>query len=804
MLLPMKWLADFTDVGDINIKDYCDKTTMTGSKVEGWETLASDIENVVVGKILSIAAHPNSDHLLICQIDVGEASPRQIVTGAHNISQDDYIPVAKAPAKLPGGVEIKAGKLRGEKSDGMLCSISELGLTIHDMPYAVEDGILILKAERELVVGEDIRSALLLSDDVVEFEITPNRPDCLSVIGLARESGASFNRPVKYHKPESELIKGKADSGDISDYISVEVKNTELCPRYTARVIKNVRIAPSPLWMRMRLRAAGVRPINNIVDITNYVMLEYGQPMHAFDYACLTGKKIIVRNAGEGESFKSLDSIDHTLKDSMLVISDESRAVALAGVMGGENSEIKDETSTVVFESANFLGSSVRLTSRALGMRTESSGRFEKNLDAEMTMEAVERACELVVMLDAGEVVGGVIDIYGKKHGTTVIPLEVEKINAYLGEDIDGETMKKIFLSLDFGVEGDNIIVPSFRADVECRADLSEEVLRMFGYDTVKATPFVSGVKTGRFSPGYAYRQRINDLLCSLGCDESYSFSFVSPSYVDKLNAGIEDGGEVKRPEMLRLRNPLGEDTSVMRTSILPSVLESLSRNRNFGAESAALYETAAVYLPKNGYAELPNEPMQTAVAFYGDGDFYRMKGIIETILKDAGVKAELKKASDPAYHPGRCAAYTIEGDGRRAAIFGELHPTAAQRYGFDNIRVYAAEIYTQAIFESSDFKKSYTPLPKFPSVARDLAIIADEDMTAGELEGVMNTAGAKLVESIAVFDVYRGSQLPDGKKSIAFTLTLRAPDRTLTSEEADKAMQKILRALEAVGASLR
>ncbi|MBR4292968.1 MAG: phenylalanine--tRNA ligase subunit beta [Clostridia bacterium] len=791
MNLPMKWLAEFTDVGDINIKDYCDRMTLTGSKVEGWATLAQDIQNVVVGKILTITPHSNSDHLLICSIDVGEEEPRQIVTGAHNLSEGDLVPVAKAPAKLPGGIEIKSGKLRGEKSDGMLCSIAELGLTLHDMPYAVEDGILILKEEVPMSVGQDIRDVLMLSDDVVEFEITPNRPDCLSVIGLARETGASFNRSVKYHTPTV-----KTAGGNVSDYISVEVKNTELCPRYTARVVRNVKIEPSPLWLRMRLRAAGVRPINNIVDITNYVMLEYGQPMHAFDYSCLNGKKIIVRNAENGENFRSLDSIDHTLKDSMLVIADESRAVALAGVMGGENSEITDTTATVVFESTNFLGSSVRLTSRALGMRTESSGRFEKNLDAEMTLAAVDRACELVNMLGAGEVVDGFIDVYGKKRETTVLPLESEKINSFLGENIPEQTMREIFKSLDFGVEGNTITVPSFRSDVECRADLAEEVLRIFGYDTVKATPFRSGVKTGQFSPRYAYRQRINDLLCCYGLDESYSFSFISPTFYDKI--GIE------RPELLRIRNPLGEDTSVMRTVILPSLLESLARNYNYGAPSAGLFESASVYLPVNG-KDLPDEPLRTVAAFYSMGDFYTMKGIVEAVLRDSGLVYEIDNCDAPYYHPGRTASMKLKKTGETLVSFGELHPDVADRYGFDNVRVYAAEFNSQLMFENADFVREYKALPKYPSVSRDLAFIIDEDITAGAVEKVMNEAGGKLVEDIKVFDVYRGKQLPEGKKSMAFNITLRAPDRTLTDEEADKDTAKIRRAVEEkLGASLR
>lgn len=782
MILSRNWLTDFVDVSDIDIKDFCDRMTLTGSKVEGYEHLGEDIENVVVGKILSIEPHSNSDHLLICKIDVGEDQPRQIVTGAHNISVGDLVPVAKAPARLPGNIEIKAGKLRGEESNGMLCSIAELNLTTHDMPYAVTDGILILKEEEKLTIGQNIKEALRLDDYAVEFEITPNRPDCLSMIGLAREVGASFDRKVNYHEP---VVKAKG-SGDISDYISVEIKNAELCPRYTARAVKNVKIAPSPLWLRMRLRASGVRPINNIVDITNYVMLEYGQPMHAFDYSCLNGKKIIVRNATEGENFKSLDDIDHVLKSSMLVIADEDRAVALAGIMGGANSEIKDDTTTVIFESANFLGSSVRITSRALGMRTESSSRFEKNLDCEMTLKAVNRACELVELLGAGEVVNGITDVYPVKKKQTVLNIEYDKINSFLGENVPKEEMRRIFKTLDFTLSGDKVIVPSFRDDVLCRADLAEEVLRIFGYDTVCATPFRSGVKTGQFSPRYAFRQRINDLLCYAGLDECYSFSFVSPSIYDKLG--------VERPKLLKIRNPLGEDTSVMRTTILPSLLESLSRNYNYGTASAGLFESASVY----NYVEgaLPEEPLQTVFAFYGKGDFYVLKGIIEQIMEDCNIDCEYLTESEVAYlHPGR-GAKAVDADGTLLATFGELFPTTAERFGFGNEKVYVAVVDTQKLFERADFVRSYKPIPKYPAISRDFAFVVKNDITAGEIQKVMKKAGGKLVEEIKVFDVYRGSQILPSEKSVALNVTFRSPERTLTVEEVDEDCKKIIDAV--------
>ena len=537
----MKWLADFTDVSDVNIKDYCDRMTDTGSKVEGYTSLGADIENVVVGKILKIEKHPDSDHLQICQIYTGDAE-RQIVTGAQNIFEGAIIPVAVPVAKLPNGVVIKAGKLRGVESDGMLCSIGELDLTTHDMPGADENGIFIMNSfVGEDQIGKDIKGVLMLSDNSVEFEITSNRPDCLSVIGLARESAVSFDRELKIPNPVV-----KEGSGDISEYISVDVDDAELCPRYSARVIKNVKIEPSPLWLRMRLRASGVRPINNIVDITNYVMLEYGQPMHAFDYAMLEGKKIVVRRAADGENFKSLDDNDHTLNADTLVIADEKKAVALAGVMGGANSEIKDTTTTVVFESANFLGSSVRLAAKAQGMRTESSSRFEKGLDPENTMPALDRACELVNLLGAGEVVGGVIDVYKNKKAPNTVKFDADQINNFLGTEISEEKMVAILNSLGCTVENGILTAPSYRADLEKMNDIAEEIARIHGYNNIPSTPFKCAVKAGTLTPKQAYKARLNTLLCSLGLTQSVTFSFVSPRTLDMINLP-EDAPERKQ-----------------------------------------------------------------------------------------------------------------------------------------------------------------------------------------------------------------------------------------------------------------
>ncbi len=784
MNLSMEWLSEFVDVSDISIKDYCSRMTMTGSKVEGYETLGNDISNVVAGRILKIEKHPDSDHLQICTLDCGETEPRQIVTGAQNVFEGAMVPVAKAPAKLPGGVEIKKGKLRGVVSNGMLCSISELNLTLHDEPQAVEDGIFILPYACE--PGDDIRQVCSLDDTVVEFEITPNRPDCLSVIGLARESGVSFDRPVRYHTP---AVKGSG--GRVEDYIRVEVRNNRLCPRYTARVVKNVKIQPSPKWMRARLRAAGVRPINNIVDITNYVMLEYGQPMHAFDYACLDGSHIIVREADEGENFRSLDDVDHVLRSGMLVIADENKAVGLAGVMGGANSEIKDSTSTVVFESANFMGSSVRVTSRALGMRTESSGRYEKGLDPENTMPAVQRACELVELLGAGEVVDGIVDIYENPKPQTVLTLDADRINTFLGVNLTADYMKDVFRRLEFGVEGDKLYVPSFRGDVECMNDLAEEVLRIYGYNTIEATPFKTGIKTGEFTPRQLYKQRLCDLLCANGMYETCTFSFISPKYYAKINMSADDPA----CRSLVISNPLGEDTSIMRTTLLPSVLECLARNNNFKAQKASLFEIAPVYIPDEDPHQLPAEPLQAVMASYG-GDFYDMKGVAEAIMQDAGIAVTYRACtSNPTYHPGRCAEI-VTGDGTVLGIFGELHPTVMANYGFDQ-RVYAAVLQVEDIFSAANFTKTYHALPKYPALTRDLALICDEDIQAGEVEAVMTEAAGKLLCGISLFDIYRSAQLGEGKKSLAFSLSFRANDRTLTDAEADRATAKVLHAVE-------
>ena len=794
MNLSMKWLADFTDVSDVNVKDYCDMMTDTGSKVEGYEELAEAFSGIVCGKILKIEKHPEADRLVVCQVDVGAETPLQVVTAATNVFEGAYVPVCTDGAKLPDGTKIKKGKLRGVVSEGMFCSIAELNLTTHDMPGAIEDGILILQhcGIDNPTLGMDIKDVLDLRDTVVEFEITPNRPDCLSVIGLARETAVTFGRKLAVKTPE---VKALADGDDISNYLRVDINNSVLCPRYTAKVVKNVKIAPSPLWLRMRLRAAGVRPINNIVDITNYVMLEYGQPMHAFDYSCLDGSHIIVRNAESGELFKSLDDKDHVLEDSMLVISDEKKAVALAGVMGGANSEITDETKTVVFESANFKGGSVRISGKKLGMRTESSARFEKGLDAENTYGALMRACELVQLLGAGDVVDGIIDEYPGKKEAAKIKLEVERINKFLGVELTRDFMVETLEKLEFKVDGDVVTVPSFRADVVEMADIAEEVVRIYGYNKIESTAFRAAATSGGRKPHQQYEQDIKSALAGMGMYEIETFSFISPKYYDKIGMAPDD----PRRNSVVISNPLGEDTSVMRTTALPSMMEVLAYNNSVKNKNVRLYEIATVYLPVDG-KELPYEPKRITLGFYEDGgkdgsSFYRMKGYVEALMSLSGIAdAEYVACTDNlAFHPGRCAVVTKNGE--TIGVFGEIHPKVCETYGF-SAPVYAAELNFDVMLKLRNTEKEYRPLPKYPAVERDFAFVCEESLEVGKIAAAMKKAGGKFVESVELFDIYRGHQIGENKKSVAFSVILRSPDHTLTDEEAESASSKIMKVL--------
>lgn len=802
MKLPLQWCSDFTNIKDIDIKTFCDRMTDTGSKVEGWEENARDIENVVVGRVVKMERHSDSDHLWICEVDVGEASHRQIVTGAQNVFEGAIVPVAKAPAKLPGGVEIKSGKLRGVVSDGMLCSIDELGLTSHDMPGNDSSGICILGDEFADKIGADIRDALLLRGVTVDFEITPNRPDCLSVIGLAREAAVTFNRDFSVPAPS---VKVSGDGDDVSNYIRVDIEAPDLCPRYCAKVVKNVKIEPSPLWMRMRLRAAGVRPINNIVDITNYVMLEYGQPMHAFDYSCLDGAHIIVRRARDGELFRSLaeNDTDRPLSSSMLVIADEKKPVALAGVIGGANSEIKPTTTTVVFESANFNGVSVRLSAKAMNIRTESSARFEKGMDPENAMPALLRACELVTMLGAGEVVDGIIDVYPGKKEKRTVKFEPDRINAFLGTDIPRSKMEEILSSLGFGIEagGDFVTVPSWRGDVSCMNDLAEEIIRIYGYNEVTTTLPLVRIKQGGRTQRQQFELSLHELMCGMGLWETETFSFIGPRYLDMIHVPEED----IRRNCVVISNPLGKDTSIMRTTALPSMLDVLSHNQNYKNASAAMYELATIYIP-TGVDTLPEEKKVLVVGMYGGGvDFYHLKGICERIILSAGISGYKTVAirDNPSYHPGRCGEIRLA-DGTVLCVLGQVHPEVAEEFELSG-EIYAAEIDVEAIFERRAGVREFRPLPKYPAVWRDFSFVCDEEIEAGSVVDVCCEAGGELVESAYIVDVYRGEQVGEGKKSVSVRVHLRASDRTLTDAEADAIAAKMLDEIgRRLGASLR
>ena len=896
MILSRNWLNEFVDLKDITDKEFNDEMTLSGSKVETIERPDENLKNVVVGKILEMKRHENSDHMWVCQIDVGQAEPVQIVTGAWNIHVGDYVPAALHGAHLPGGVKIEKGKLRGVESNGMLCSLKELGMTAeHDFPYAVitpaailndyhpidkdkpsipadikpgdkvygpvvaakvlecaplgdgtfhtcldlgdattvpdtrcsnlhegdlvayntksdtictledlhaeqkefphciADGIFVLQ-EEDAEPGLNMAHILGFDDSIVEFEITPNRPDCLSVIGLAREASATFKRPLKLHTPEPHGC-----GGSIAEIVDIDIEDGDLCPRYTARMVKNVKIAPSPRWMRERLRASGVRPINNIVDITNYVMLEYGQPMHAFDFSCVEGGHIIVRTAREGETIQTLDGNERKLTPNMLCICDEHKPVCVAGVMGGANSEIVGDTAMVLFESANFNGVSVRRTASALGMRTDASSRYEKGLDMMNTIKAVERACELVELLGCGEVVDGVMDVVAKEKAPTVVKLEPDKINALLGTELSEDLMREILASLGFILNGDDIYVPSWRGDVEHYSDIAEEVARFYGYNKIPCTLMRGETTRGGFSEQQRFDRAIGGAVRALGYDEIITYSFISPTYYDKIRMPKDSSLR----NSLKILNPLGEDTSIMRTTILPSMLEIVARNLSYRNKSARLYELGKIYLPRED--GLADEPKYLSLGAYGDGaDFFSFKGSIETLLHELRI-SDVKYVActdNASYHPGRCAC-VYAGD-TLLGVFGQIHPLVAANYGVDT-EIYAAELSFEAMYEKRGDIPVYQPLPKFPAVTRDIAVVCDETVTVGALEESIRRGAKGLLKEVSLFDIYRGPGIADGKKSVAFNLVLRADDRSLTGEEADEDVQSILASLESeCGAVLR
>ena len=794
MKLNRKWLhEEFVELSHISDKEFVEVMTVAGQKVETYERLDNEIKNVVVGKVLEIVRHDNSDHMWVCQIDVAEEEPVQIVTGAQNVKVGDMVPVAKHNSWLPGGVHITKGKLRGVKSNGMLCGLEELGLTKNDFPYAIEDGIFII--EEDCQIGDDINTVIGNDDTVVDFEITNNRPDCYSIIGLAREAAAAFNKPMRHHEP---VVKG-SEAGSIYEHLDVEVPAENLCARYTSRMVANVKIGPSPKWLRQRLRANGVRPINNIVDITNYVMLEYGQPMHAFDYRYVSSGKIIVREANEGEVLTTLDGNVRNLKPGMLVIADETRPIGLAGIMGGENSEIMDDTTMVVFESANFNGTSIRQTALALGMRTDASGKFEKNIDPMMTMPAVQRACELVEMLNAGDVLDGVIDIINYVPQPKQLELEPEKINKLLGTNISEEDMVSYLNRLEIPVDGRTIHVPSFRPDLNLMADIAEEVARLYGYNEIPMTSFKTSTQGG-YSEEMLVEAKAGQQCRAMGYSEIITYSFVSPAIFDNIRVPADS----PLRNALRIQNPLGEDTSIMRTIATPSMLEILGRNNAYHNKAAKLYEIAKIYVPQEGQA-LPAEPKMLLLGTYGAKEtFFTLKGEIEALFTALRVKkaAYTAVSDNPTFHPGRCAKVTV--DGVELGYMGQIHPLVAKNYGLD-CEVYCAELSFTKILSLRLPEATYVPLPKYPGVSRDISIICDEALTVAEAENVISSAGGKLLRSVKLFDIYRGTGVAEGKKSLAFSMELRADDRTLTDADSEAVMQNVLSALqEKCGATLR
>ena len=813
----MKWLGDYVKA-DMPIKDFCHALTMSGSKVESYEVEGSNISNVVVGKILSKGPHENADALFVCQVDVGAEAPIQIVTNAKNVKEGDLVPVALDGAVLPEG-KIKKCKMRGVESFGMFCGLDTLGLTAHDFPYADPEGVFVI--EEDCKPGDDIHKAIGLDDASVEFEITSNRPDCLSVIGLARETAATYDLPLSVKEPGF-----KGVDGDIDSMLKVDIHNTEKCQRYCAGIVKNVKIGPSPRWMRERLRASGVRPINNFVDITNYVMLEYGQPMHAFDLRYVEGAHINVRNAVDGEKIMTLDGVERELTSDMLVIADEKKPVAVAGIMGGEYSGIMDDTTTVVFESAYFEPTQVRQTSKKLRLKSDASARYEKGVDRLISTTCLKRAFELVEELGAGEVINTVIDRDYTDKTPASVEFDPKWTNEFLGTDITEEQMKEYLGRLGFTFEGGRVLAPSFRIDIGCKADIAEEVARIYGYNNIPSTDF-RGVARAEFTPEQKFTRALRNAAVSLGGYEIATYSFVSPKYFDKIKLPTDS----RLRKVVRIVNPLGEDTSVMRTSTIPSMLDVLAFNYNNRNDKACLFEIAKEYLPaqeekpyingdtlassgekKHRYEySLPDEPQRLTIGMYGgNSDFYTLKGMVEQLLDEMNISGvEYIRAADSdvfdekyALHPGRSAV--IIRDGVALGIMGEVHPEVQDTYEI-GVKTYVAKLNIPELMDAAAEKITYSPLPKFPATTRDLSLLVDEDMPVAALEKAIKGAVGKILEKVTLFDVYRSDDMKkNGKKSIAYSISMRSHEGTLTDEQADSAMKKALKALANIGAELR
>jgi len=786
-------------------QEYMDAMTLSGSKVEGYEELDADLEKIVIGQIEKIEKHPDADKLIICQVNVGTGENIQIVTGAPNVKEGDKVPVVLDGGrvagghdgkKTPGGVKIKKGKLRGVESFGMMCSIEELGSTKDMYPEAPEYGIYIFP--EDAVVGADAVEALGLHNSVFEYEITSNRVDCFGIIGLAREAAATFRK--EFHPP---VVTATGNNEDVNDYVKVSVEDTKLCPRYTARVVKNIKIAPSPEWMQRRLAAQGIRPINNIVDITNYVMEEYGQPMHAYDLDTIAGHQIVVKRAEKGQKFVTLDGQERTLDDSVLMICDGEKAIGIAGIMGGENSMITDDVKTMLFEAACFDGTNIRLSSKKVGLRTDASGKFEKGLDPNNAIEAMNRACQLIEELGAGEVVGGVVDVYTTVKEGRNIPFEPEKYNRLLGTDIAPETMLDYFKMLDLGYdkEKNEILVPSWRQDLECDADIAEEVARFYGYDKIPTSLPSGEATTGKLSFKLRVEKLARDIAEFCGFSQAMTYSFESPKVFDKLLLPADS----PLRETVVITNPLGEDFSIMRTVSLNGMLASLATNYNRRNQNVRLYELGNIYLPKQTpVTELPEERMQFTLGMYGEGDFYTMKGVVEELFDKLGMheKAEYDPSDKkPFLHPGRQADIVYHGN--VIGYLGEIHPTVAANYAIKE-RVYVAVLDMPYIVEYASFDRKYRGIAKFPAVTRDLSMVVPKEVLAGGIEKVFDEKGGQYLERYALFDIYEGAQIKRGYKSIAYTLTFRAQDKTLEDADIQNAMNKILKKLEELGIELR
>lgn len=805
MNTPLSWIKAYVPDLDVTAQDYTDAMTLSGTKVEGYVCLDKNLEKIVVGQIEKIERHPDADKLVVCQVNVGN-EVIQIVTGASNVKEGQKVPVVLDGGRVAGGhdggalpeegIKIKKGKLRGVESFGMMCSIEELGSSREMYPDAPESGIYILPEDS--VVGSDAVEALGLHDVNVEYEITSNRVDCYSVIGIAREAAMTFKK--EFHKP---VVKKTGNSEDVNAYVSVEVRDTQLCPRYCARVVKNIKIAPSPKWMQRRLAACGIRPINNIVDITNYVMEEYGQPMHAYDLDTIAGKKIIVKRAADGDEFQTLDGQIRKLDSSILMINDGEKAIGIAGIMGGENSKITDDVKTMMFEAACFDGTNIRLSAKKVGLRTDASGKFEKGLDPNNASEAIDRACQLIEELGAGEVVGGMIDVYPTLRQPRRVPFDAAKINRLLGTEISETEMLDILkkLELEYDASAKEIIAPTFRQDLERLADLAEEVARFYGYDNIPTSLPTGEATTGKLSYKLRIEAVARDIAEFCGFSQGMTYSFESPKVFDKLL--LPPDSPLRRAVVIS--NPLGEDFSIMRTVSLNGMLTSLATNYNRRNKNVRLYELGNIYLPKQlPLTELPEERMQLTLGMYGEGDFFTMKGVVEEFFEKAGIREKLSynpEVGKEFLHPGRQAA--IEYKGKVLGYLGEVHPQVRDNYDIGE-RTYIAVLDMPEIIPYTTFDRKYSGIAKYPSVTRDISMVVPKSVLVGQIEDIIEKKGGKILESYSLFDIYEGNQIKDGFKSVAYSITFRAPDRTLEDKDVTDAMNKILKALGEMGIELR